>query len=112
MAQELGIHVHANRVSADGQPLFNDNEQIVRRRLWFGCVKIDRYGVHQSTAYNFEGSFCRYLGLYTGRKPFDEATTLVNDLQGARWRFVILNGMQGLRKLRFLTIHSTILTVH
>lgn len=61
MAQELGLHVAAPRLSGTGKEkqLFNDDEQTVRRRLWFGCVKIDRY----------EARLC---GTYSSREPIHQ----------------------------------------
>src|ERR1700733_11497406 len=42
MAQDLGLHKSAEDWTRNGQPLFDEDQLVVRRRLWCGCVKVDR----------------------------------------------------------------------
>ncbi|CCM05389.1 uncharacterized protein FIBRA_07605 [Fibroporia radiculosa] len=43
MAQDLGLHKSAEKWSSVGRTLFNGTELQERRRIWYGCVVMDKY---------------------------------------------------------------------
>ena len=43
MAQDLGLHKNADKWSNIGKALFTDAELQERRRIWYGCVVMDKY---------------------------------------------------------------------
>ena len=43
MAQDLGLHKNADKWSGVGKVLFTDAELQERRRIWYGCVVMDKY---------------------------------------------------------------------
>lgn len=43
MAQDLGIHKSADRWQHVGNSLFTHVELQERRRIWYGCVIMDKY---------------------------------------------------------------------
>ena len=43
MAQDLGLHKSADKWTSIGRALFTANELQERRRIWYGCVVMDKY---------------------------------------------------------------------
>lgn len=43
MAQDLGLHKSADKWTSIGRALFSGNELQERRRIWYGCVVMDKY---------------------------------------------------------------------
>ena len=43
MAQDLGLHKNADKWSNTGKTLFSQAELQERRRIWYGCVIMDKY---------------------------------------------------------------------
>lgn len=43
MAQDLGLHKNADQWSHVGKTLFTGSELQERRRIWYGCVVMDKY---------------------------------------------------------------------
>lgn len=43
MAQDLGLHKNADQWSHVGKTLFSEPELQERRRIWYGCVVMDKY---------------------------------------------------------------------
>ncbi|EKM56762.1 uncharacterized protein PHACADRAFT_254069 [Phanerochaete carnosa HHB-10118-sp] len=43
MAQDLGLHKNADKWSNVGKVLFTDTQLQERRRIWYGCVVLDKY---------------------------------------------------------------------
>lgn len=43
MAQDLGLHKNADKWSNVGKTLFGNAELQERRRIWYGCVVMDKY---------------------------------------------------------------------
>ena len=43
MAQDLGLHKNADKWSNVGKVGFTDAELQERRRIWYGCVVMDKY---------------------------------------------------------------------
>ena len=43
MAQDLGLHKNADKWSNVGRTLFSETELQERRRIWYGCVVMDKY---------------------------------------------------------------------
>lgn len=43
MAQDLGLHKSADKWTSIGRALFSANELQERRRIWYGCVIMDKY---------------------------------------------------------------------
>ena len=43
MAQDLGMHKNADKWSNVGKTLFSAEQLQTRRRIWYGCVVMDKY---------------------------------------------------------------------
>lgn len=43
MAQDLGLHKNADKWSNVGKVLFTNDELQERRRIWYGCVMMDKF---------------------------------------------------------------------
>lgn len=57
MAQDLGLHKNADKWSHTGKALFSSAELQERRRIWYGCVIMDKYISAYIGAYHRQGVF-------------------------------------------------------
>lgn len=56
MAQDLGIHRSADTWERNGKSIYTDAQKRLRRRLWYSCIKMDRYAI--------SATYCRMLTKY------------------------------------------------
>jgi hypothetical protein len=42
MAQDLGLHRSADHWQRDGVNVFDSRERNIRKRVWYGCVQVDK----------------------------------------------------------------------
>lgn len=43
MAQDLGMHRSVEKWTHQGRSLLTNDQIVLRQRIWYGCVKADRY---------------------------------------------------------------------
>jgi hypothetical protein len=64
MAQDMGLHKNADKWSNSGKILFSEAELQERRRIWYGCVVMDKY-------------ISAYIGKQRALSPFAAANDLI-----------------------------------
>lgn len=42
MAQDLGLHRSADNWIREGRNIIDERERMVRKRLWYGCLQMDK----------------------------------------------------------------------
>lgn len=67
MAQDLGLHKNADKWSNTGKVLFNDAELQERRRIWYGCVIMDKYISAYIGWFFCRPSWCYIFTIFPGR---------------------------------------------